>query len=269
MDQNEGRADWQSCSRIEKSGKAFTMWHSRIDIPVPAGALAAPFGDGCEMRQAEGMNLTLAHAWMTGTSAYIPDSYTPSYQYPLVCILHDHDRSERDLNNWFPAISEQNFLGLGVRAPFPSRSGLPGQFRWRGQRPDSSWGAISDAISDVTGEWNVHPDRIYLHGIGNGAVIALQQFILSQLGPSDADFKLAGVSCSQLPAWWPRLLPPVTTNLEGKLLFLDECRDGEECAAIDALRESGCDVSIASCQENTAPTVMNRWILSNISTVIW
>lgn len=244
------------------------MLHRRMGIKMPVDVVL-PNGDGCEMRWGEGPSLNSAHPWLSGPAVYIPDSYTHSYQYPLVCVLHDHDRSERDLDEWFPAVSDQNYIGLGIRAPFPARSGLPGQFRWRGQRPDASWGAIASAISEVTQEWNIHPDRIFLHGVGNGGVIALQQILLSRLGVNDSDFDIAGISCANLPAWWPRLLPPVSTELRGRFLFLDECNEAEQFAAIDALRESGCEVTCASPAQGAPPTALNRWIMSSIRTTIW
>ncbi len=238
------------------------------EIEVPAGTPWA-CGDGSTLLSSidgEGFH---SRPWTVGPTLYVPENAVPTYQYPLVCIVHDHDRSEQDLWQWFPEISDQNALGLGIRAPFPARSGLPGQFRWRGQRPDASWGAISSAINEVTSEWNVHPDRIYLHGIGNGAVIALQQFLLSQLGTTDDDFHIAGVSCHQLPDWWPRVLPPISTEIRGRLLFLDECATPEEDAAIDALKESGCDVTRKLRSDRTHHQLINHWIMSGITTTIW
>jgi len=238
------------------------------EFNVPVGVCWTS-GDGGTLLSPVDSPLSRQQVWSTGPTLFLPESYSPTYQYPLVCVLHDHDRSEQELWNWFPKISDQNFLGLGIRAPFPSRSGLPGQFRWRGQRPDASWGAIASSIREVTQEHSVHPDRIYLHGVGNGAVIALQQLLLSQFGPNDADFEIAGVSCSQLPGWWPRVLPLVSTDLKGRLLFLDGRHSPEEDAAMDALREAGCDVTTVTSPQSDPMRVMNHWLMNSVSTTIW
>ncbi|SFJ55271.1 hypothetical protein [Planctomicrobium piriforme] len=243
------------------------MLQRYYDLNAPLGE-ALPSGDGCETR-GPGDGLKLDHPWLTGLPVFVPETYSPTYQYPLVCVLHDHDRSERDLWRWFPAISDQNYLGLGIRGPFPARSGLPGQYRWRGQRPDASWGAISAAITDLTREYSVHPDRILLLGSGNGGVIALQQYLLSQLGQVDADYQFAGVICDQLPAWWPRLLPPVPNEIEGRVLLLDGYGEGESFAAIDALREAGCNLTLREKSDTAPEKLVNRWIMSAISTAIF
>ncbi|HWL07802.1 MAG TPA: hypothetical protein VNQ76_05340 [Planctomicrobium sp.] len=244
------------------------MGHRDRELDVTTGTPWA-CGDGSALLSSLPSGVLSAAAWRVGPTLAVPETYCETYQYPLICVLHDHDRSERDLWQWFPEITDQNAIGLGIRAPFPARSGIPGQYRWRGQRPDASWGAISSEISEVTGEWNIHPDRIYLHGVGNGAVIALQQLLLSQLGPTDADFEIAGVSCYQLPGWWPRVLPPVSTELRGRLLFLDECRTPEEDAAIDALKEAGCSVMRTSSPSASPHQTINHWIMAGIGSTIW
>ncbi len=235
---------------------------------VPAGASPA-IGDGGALSPLYGERFSPEQVWTSGPTVFIPESYVPGYQYPLICFLHDHDRSERDLWGWFPKVSDQNFIGVGIRAPFLSRSGLPGQFRWRGQRPDASWGTISEAVTSVRQEWNIHPDRIFLHGVGNGAIIALQQFLLNHLSPPDEDFHIAGVSCTELPRWWPRVLPPIETEISGRLLFLDGCQEVEEFAAHDALREAGADVCLKSAKDKTPAQALNRWIMSTITSTIW
>jgi hypothetical protein len=231
-------------------------------------------GDGYDTHQSWVNSLAfeqqsaLEHPWFSGPKMFVPDSYTPHYRYPLVCYLHEDLRSESDLDWWFPAVSDQNYLALGVRAPFPSRSGFPGQFRWHGQRPDACTGALLTAVDDAVKEWSVHPDRIYLMGTGAGAVTALQQFLLTQLDSGNCDYSFAGVICDRLPAWWPSVIPPVMEQLTGRILFLDSGMDGEMCAAMDCLSEAGCQLESGPGTARSVESRINHWIMAAIATAI-
>jgi poly(3-hydroxybutyrate) depolymerase len=242
------------------------MWKRCFDYsPLLAGRVIP--GDGCEAVSRDHWLSTESHPWLSGVSFYVPDSYTETYAYPLICYLHDNGRSERDLWRWFPKISDQNFLAMSVRAPFRDRSPLTGRFCWRGQRPDASLGVLRDAIQEMESEWNVHPDRIILFGEGTGAVIAMQLSLLMQSGSLQNDFEIAGVVCGSQPSWWPHLLPPVEEELTGRCLLLNQPEEGEAMAAIDALGEAGLSLTLAS-EDCTPAAAINRWVMSGIATTI-
>jgi hypothetical protein len=246
----EGNMMWQRCFNSS---------------PLLAGRVIP--GDGCEAVSRDQWLTTESHRWLSGVSFYVPESYTETYSYPLICYLHENGRSERDLWRWFPKVSDQNFLALSVRAPFRDRSPLTDRFRWRGQRPDASLGVLRDAIQGMECEWNVHPDRIVLFGEGAGAVIALQLSLLMQNGTLQNDFEVAGVICGSQPAWWPHLLPPIQEELSGRCLLFDPPADGEALAAMDALAEAGMSLTVAG-DDVPAAALINRWVMSGIATTI-
>jgi len=246
------------------------MWQRIFGPGVPSwkGSLK---GDGCGALEDQEHRVSLQHPWMAGAPVYAPDNWSSRYDYPLICYLHDDNRSEYDLWNWFPAISDQNYLGLGVRAPFPARSLMPGQFRWRGQRPDATAAVLHEAVETVQFDWNLHPDRIFLFGEGNGAVAALQQFMLNQLRSDDDEIRYSGVICRTLPDWWTRALPPVAEFASGRILLMNPHLDddGETSAAIDGLCESGLSVTLSSHSETSPASEINHWIMSGIATAVF
>jgi len=212
------------------------------------------------------------HPWISGLPVYAPEQWAPTYHYPLICYLHDDDRSERDLWQWFPAISDQNFLGLGVRAPFPSRLALPGKFRWRGQRPDATHTVLCEAIEEVQHDWNIHSDRIVLFGEGNGAVVALQQFMLNQFRSDQHEIQFSAAICRHLPEWWARALPPVAEFSAGRILLMEPVmndEEGEIAAAVDGLREAGISVTVTHERNSSPAQAINHWIMSGIASAVY
>ncbi|WP_437227069.1 hypothetical protein SH661x_000159 [Planctomicrobium sp. SH661] len=229
-------------------------------------------GDGCGALDGHDFAQSPQHPWLAGVPFFSPDNWAATYDYPLICYLHDDNRSEQDLWKWFPAISDQNYLAVGARAPFPSQTAMPGQFRWRGQRPGATAAVIQESIELVLRGWNVHPDRIYLFGEGNGAVAALQQFMLAQLHrETEEEIRFAGVICRDLPAWWARALPPIADFASGRILLMDpmlDDEDGEAPAAIDGLSESGIAVTLLSDSGMAPANAINHWIMGGISTAV-
>lgn len=229
-------------------------------------------GDGGQSLEAFSGTISLQHPWISGAPVYAPDHWAPTYDYPLICYLHDDGRSEHDLWRWFPGISDQNFLGVGVRAPFPAQSSMPGQFRWRGQRPDATHAVLCEAIEYVQEEWNVHPDRIVLFGEGHGAVAALQQFMLNQLRRDHQGLRFGGAICRNLPTWWARVLPPLEEFVTGRVLLLDPIAGesgGEISAAIDGLNEAGISVTLTEDRAAAPTHLINHWMMSGILTTVF
>lgn len=202
-------------------------------------------------------------------SLYVTENYSDNYAYPLIAYLHEGHRSEKDLWNWFPGISDQNYIGLGVRAPFPHPLGLPGQFDWKLRRPDASIGAVRDAVGSLQRDWLLHAERIYLFGEGAGATVALQHLILQQSLDFDS-VPVAGVICRSLPEGWSDWLPHISDDLKGRILFLDPLRDAEEHAAVDAFLEAGLELTLAPALVDVSPfEAINHWMMAGIKTAVF
>lgn len=224
--------------------------------------------DGCWAecppgRQGTGLLPEIPHA------LYLPENHAPGYAYPLVVYLHEDGRSEADLARWFPQVSDQNFIGLGIRAPFPSPAGIPGAYRWMQRRPDASCATVLDAVAMIRRDWNVHPKRIFLLGEGTGAVTALQHLILQQTRLFDGEERIAGAICSNLPENWPHRLPALCPGPSGRVLFIEKVYEAAEFAAIDALGEAGLEIAFGCEFQRTVHETVNHWLMSSVTGVVY
>lgn len=243
------------------------MWQFEGDFSPPADSL--PPGDGCSASDVLDWTPVLTRQGVARACAYLPESCSENYAYPLVCYLHRNGRSEQDLERWFPLVSANSYLALGVRAPFPHRRALPRQYRWIARRPDASRGVIEEAVEMLAESHTFHADRINLLGEGEGALAALQQFLISQNDPTSSGVRFAGVICHDLPACWPRLLPPLDGRARGRILLLDGISSGEMLAAVDGLREAGVEVSLGEELSQQPEKTIDHWLMSAIPTAVW
>lgn len=209
------------------------------------------------------------HFGNSGPATFLPDSYTPSYAYPLVCFLHDQERSDRDLAHWFPQISDQNYVAIAAQAPFPGRLGLPGRLGWNLRRPDAAAGAVRETIELADERWNIHPDRICLFGEGTGALLALQLFLYDQCEPYDEQHPLQGVIGWNLPVGWAQTLPIVDEAMQGRILLLNPQQDGESDAALDFLSEAGLQIDCVNSSQEAAANLINHWLMSGVPSAVW
>ena len=202
------------------------------------------------------------------SSIFLPEHFEPDYAYPLLAYLHEDGTSDLALSDWFPQISERNYLGLGIRAPFPTTLGMPGQYRWLVHRPDASIGKVRESLEDAVRMLNIHPERIYLFGEGVGAIVALQVLLLQQAGFCEELSRVAGVICRGIPPLWARCLPPILGPLDSRLLLLDDVKTAMEDAVIESMREAGLDVSIDGSPQSGQGRAIDHWIMSCIGSTV-
>jgi phospholipase/carboxylesterase len=102
----------------------------------------------------------------------LPDVYEPEYSYPLIVWLHAAGGSEDDVFDVLPQISERNYLALALRGNVE----LPHGAAWS----TSAEGAlelaqrIEDAVTSLAEYLQIHPERVYLAGVGTGGTTALE-----------------------------------------------------------------------------------------------
>lgn len=109
----------------------------------------------------------------------LPAGYTPRYAYPVIVWFHDDGGDERDVLDWLPQLSPQNYLGLGLRGPLPVSDGLPSQRRWSLGRQHLDWleDQLGLALMETARQYSIHAERIVAAGIGGGATLALQMLL--------------------------------------------------------------------------------------------
>jgi phospholipase/carboxylesterase len=167
------------------------------------------------------------------SSAYVPRHYEPGYSYPLLVLFHGRGGDEHQLLRLMPKLSNRNYVAIGLRGPQKSRARRDGTvgFGWgqtvRGsgtgegvatieqprtpQLHQASCDFLADyvgqAIGEVRGRFNIHADRVFLVGYGEGAAAAFR------LGLGMPE-RFAGIIA--VNGWMPRS--------NGPLLWLPQAR---------------------------------------------
>jgi phospholipase/carboxylesterase len=103
---------------------------------------------------------------------HLPTDYQPKYAYPLVVLFHADGECEEHAARFVPLLSRRNYVALCLRGPV--RLGL----RTDG-RPAFGWGRAVDrgaeaALAHATSQFSIHPDRVFLVGVAEGAAAAYQ-----------------------------------------------------------------------------------------------
>jgi phospholipase/carboxylesterase len=101
---------------------------------------------------------------------YLPTDYQPKYAYPLVVLFHADGECDGRAVQLVPQLSRRNYVALCLRGD--TKRGL----RTDG-RPAFGWDAAADrgakaALTHVLSEYSVHPDRVFLVGVGEGVAAA-------------------------------------------------------------------------------------------------
>jgi len=157
---------------------------------------------------------------------FVPRQYEPNYAYPLLVLLHGRGGDEDQLIRAMPALSRQNYVGLGLRGPAPvlKRERLIGhswgpefevperssfrqapplaesdRFRRAMAEPELDpitrlEDGVFASVRETRSLLHVHSERIFLVGCGEGAAAAYR------LGLSFPD-RFAGVVA--INGWLP------------------------------------------------------------------
>jgi phospholipase/carboxylesterase len=106
---------------------------------------------------------------------FSPVHYEPNYAYPLVVWLHGPDSSELELRQVMPLVSARNYVGVAPRGTRRT-SKTQRLYSWR-QTPGEIADAcqrVRDCIEVARESFNVHDDRVFVAGCGEGGTMALR-----------------------------------------------------------------------------------------------
>lgn len=104
-----------------------------------------------------------ADDWLGGNRLFSPLGFEPGYDYPLLVWLPDPDQGEAfNLGRVMARISLRNFVAVT-----PSVDGDAGD-------PDSVERSVWRAIDRVSDRVAIHPDRVFLIGVGVGGSTAFR-----------------------------------------------------------------------------------------------
>jgi phospholipase/carboxylesterase len=143
---------------------------------------------------------------------FLPTGYEHNYPYPLLVFFHGHGGSEKQMVRLAPRVSRRNYICIGLRGPYAGTRQGDGHAGY-------SWGTdrridvltedyVFRAIELVSREYHIHPQRIFLAGVCEGATLAYQ---LGLTYPA----KFAGLIAlnGQMPRGGPLLRLPESRRL--------------------------------------------------------
>jgi phospholipase/carboxylesterase len=123
-------------------------------------------------RPTEGFHTTLLSAYPDRpVRLFLPADYQPKYAYPLVVLFHPDGVDEDSAARLVPGLSRRNYIAACPRASVPLGPGPTGRSRFQWGNPGRD-DYLPAALAHVRTEYNIHAERIYLIGIGEGAAIA-------------------------------------------------------------------------------------------------
>ena len=209
-----------------------------------------------------------AAASATDYSLYTPLHYEPKYAYPLIVWLHDHGFNEADAVAMISRISLRNYIAVGPRG---TESCVAGGFAWiqSGSAIAATEQAVFAAIDGARLQLNVHPQRIFIAGAGQGGTMAFRlafrhpelfAAVISLNGPLPDGLAPLGrlKACRQLPILWTQCAAHH---------FFDDTLLAEQ---LRLLYTAGFDLTLRQYPqpEPDWPLILpdvNRWIMERVS----
>jgi phospholipase/carboxylesterase len=230
----------------------------------------------------------------------VPTAYEPNYEYPLIVGFHGRGGNEMQAIRWLERISDRNYVGFCPRGSVmldrigrygwseASREGHDVSARWNAAPAGDRFRkmiaadiddptvagefAVLDQLRSLQSEIAIHPNRVYLFGVGEGASMAYR------LALSFPD-RFAGVIAIQ--GWLPNDVSYLTRCQESRRLkFLalhgewdDSLPLCETRRQIEHLRNAGLDVAFQTYPSEGLPVGpmfddINTWLMSQFRSTV-
>jgi phospholipase/carboxylesterase len=108
-------------------------------------------------------------------ATFAPMHYEPGYAYPLVVWLHGSLGNEQQLRRVMPLVSMRNYVAVAPRGTNGDRV-RRGAFSWQQSESDveEAEDRVFECISSAERRFNIHPQRVFLAGLGCGGTMALR-----------------------------------------------------------------------------------------------
>ncbi len=107
---------------------------------------------------------------------FAPQHYERNYAYPLIVWLHEVGDDEWQLLRVMPLVSMRNYVAVAPRGILLRDVTEKTCWGWR-QTPeavDQAQQHVFDAIESAVAKYHVHPQRIFLVGVGAGGTMAFR-----------------------------------------------------------------------------------------------
>jgi len=154
----------------------------------------------------------------------LPEIYEPGYAYPMIVWFHQAGSNEEEIFDVLPQISDRNYVALALRGNVD----LGDAAEWSAEPCGVLEVArrIEDAVTNFSGFINIHPQRVYLAGVGGGGTLALE--LLLQRPEA-----FAGAIC--LGGAFPQVDLPLARfrSLHGRRILLSATMENREAKIAD------------------------------------
>ena len=137
---------------------------------VPSSTTLAPHWTGKRRPPvAKRRNAILPHC------LFSPIHYEPGYAYPLIVWLHGSDSSELELQQVMPMVSVRNYVGVAPRGTYRTNK-TERLYTWQQTANDvaDACQRVVDCVDIARDQYNIHADRIFVAGYGDGGTMALR-----------------------------------------------------------------------------------------------
>lgn len=193
---------------------------------------------------------------------YLPTDYQPKYAYPVVVWFHAGGGCEEQAARLVPQLSRRNYIVLCPRGPVDLGLHADG-------RPAFGWDApaanrvAKAALAHASARYSVHPGRVFLLGVGDGAAAACRVGL--ELGD-----RVAGVVALNGPLPEGRMPANELRVLIGHGATNPLVPAGAARRAAAALTRAGATVRVSryAGAGRVGPDMLadaNRWIMSQIT----
>ena len=197
-----------------------------------AAALAARYGRVCGDAPAAAVDPLQDRR--RPVEVVVPAGYEDGYAYPVVVWLHDTGFAENTVHAALAGMSDRNYLALaprGAACPGAGGSGIG----WSDDAVEDLAGRLPGLMSALAAEWHVHPERVFLAGVGAGADAAAA---LAALKP-DWFAGVALIGGGTLPPDLPALAPAEEWEAFTEEFGLDEEAEAPAVAGLRVLLAGG------------------------------
>lgn len=197
------------------------------------------------------------------TATFAPMGYERGYAYPLIVWLHGESCDESSLPRVMQHVSLRNFVAVAPRGVVERSEG----YGWDQsiEAIDAAEEAVGDAIQSATEQFSLHPQRVFLAGVGSGGTMAMR---IALRRPEW--FGGAATLDGPLPTGHQPLRR--VNELRELPLLLSSSRQSEGyaeeqvCQDLSLLHSAGCHVAIRQYPGDTDLTTpmladVNRWAM--------
>lgn len=119
-----------------------------------------------------GVRLYDAPSSASPVASFVPMHYESNYAYPLIVWLHGTEQSERDLPHVMRHVSTRNYVAVAPRGVREQGDA----YAWSdsAEAVEEAQARVFDAIDFAQERLSIHPDRVFLAGVGCGGTLALR-----------------------------------------------------------------------------------------------